>query len=61
MVLISSITTAFTTALITLFRILFSLSALLVVSFYIVSFISFTNIIYYILLIAIKNRLCTCM
>ena len=42
---VSGITIAFAVALITLFGILSSPSALLIGSFYIVSFISFTNII----------------
>ena len=45
MVLASSIATASNTALIALFRILSSLAALLVGSFYIVSFISFSKTI----------------
>ena len=41
MVLTSSVATAFNTALIILFKILFSPATLLIGSFYIVSFISF--------------------
>ena len=45
-VLASSITTASTAALIALFRILFSLAALLIKSFHIVSFISFSETVW---------------
>ena len=50
MALISGIAITFTVALTALFRILFSPNTLLVKSFYIASFISFTNIVWLILI-----------